>query len=106
MSKTIDRDSAAVLTQGEEHERFVKSEGWQNVRKKLVHHIAELDSITDIPLQMPVQDRLVEYAARQSAIQKLLAFLQDVEGDAFKSQNMREQLIESREENEIVQFFN
>ena len=79
----LDPETAKVVSETEKIAAFVQGEDWKLVRARLIKKIAALDSITDIPQQMNMADRMVEYAARQLAIQSLLDVIYSFEGDAM-----------------------
>jgi len=106
MPPKLDRETKKQLEQGQAAESLASSSQWKGIRSNILKRIARLDSITSIPANMPVSDRVVEYGARQYAIQELLSVIAEVEGEAMKSLNLREQLAEIREEDNIITFYN
>jgi len=77
----LDRETNALVQRNNDLADMVKSAGWSIAKGMMMDRIAELGNILTISKE--IQDSAIlslELRARQNAVQTLLSFLRDVEG--------------------------
>src|SRR4051812_10539068 len=100
----LDSETQQVLLEGDKIIDFVKSEGWQNARRKLYTKLITVDSISSIPDQMDAAAQLDEMRIRRGAISLVLDWIKEIEGSAQQAQNNKHSLTEIRQES-IIEYF-
>ena len=69
-----------IITDGEAIKETLKSNGWGLIRAKLTEQIMDLQSVMNIDAENP-EEVVRDIKARRTAIDILVSWLKDVEGD-------------------------
>lgn len=102
--KKADKETQLVVQQGQAIKDLVDSNGWQEVRKRLVQDVAAIRDITSLTEIADPSRLFQEVAARQIAAEILINWIRGVEGDAEQFRSNAELLKERYEENFVVRF--
>lgn len=99
----IDKETAKLLSDDEEISAMTKSLGWGLVREKIFMKIMELNDITTIT-EIDPQRLMIVIAAKQEAVKILFEWLNEIEGIAKTSKQLRDQFIQKQKEDFIMHF--
>jgi hypothetical protein len=102
--KKADKETQLIVQQGQAIKDLVDSNGWQEVRKRLIQDVAAIRDITSLTETSDPAKLFQEVAARQIAAEILINWIRGVEGDADQFRNNAELLKERYEENFVVRF--
>lgn len=104
--KKIDIETQQILTEGQQIERWVNSDDWKLVKKKLMSRLITVDSISSVPSENLSNEQLLrEYSVRNGAVNLVIDWIKDIEGTAMNNKTNQEIFKEAREDS-IVQYFN
>jgi F0F1-type ATP synthase alpha subunit len=103
MDRELDKETKEQVKKGKEIEKLVDSKGWKMAKQKLLDDLIDLDSIrglTNEDLEKP--EKLgMNLKARKTAIDIVLDWIHEIEGDAEKSKDNR-QMLEQGRKGEII----
>ncbi len=101
----IEKDTKQILTEGEKIQDFVKSDGWQIVRKKLVDKLVLLDSIAAMPKEGSDATIVKQLKIREGVNSIITEWLNDLEGLSEQHSFNTAKFLEIEKKNAIVQNF-
>lgn len=105
MTTELDKETRDVLAEGERWENFVSSPGWQEAKVRLLSKLAEFNSVSSIVLEArSLEDIGREVAMRNGAVEMVLQWLKDIEGQAQISKNNRESFTKQQEQQIMTRF--
>lgn len=100
----IDKETSDILNESEKIERFIDSEGWKIVKKKLFDKLITLDSISGVPKNKSSDDLLKDFMIREGVVSMIIEWVKDIEGEAVKSKHNKKFVEQLRKES-ILQYF-
>ena len=100
----LDKETQKLLNEHEKIAEFTKSEAWHTIKGKLVHYMAKIDSLTEIPEGLDPDQMFMEMKIRHGAISLVQQWLKEIEGISNQSEYLKDAMYKVREET-IVQFF-
>ena len=86
----LDKETNKQLAEGEELLQLVKGTGWGIVKHKLKERIIRLSDIYNIDSKLSAEEKEVRVEACKLALEELIGFLQDVEGDVLRHKSTME----------------
>lgn len=75
----LDKDTVAVLSEGEIIKNLVEGDGWKMVKEKLVNKMLDLQSVLNLD-PTDANELVIDIKARKTAIEILKEWLAEVEG--------------------------
>ena len=99
MIDKLDPETAEVHRQAEEVYNFTESEGWQIARAKLYSRMNDVVSILGIE-----KTDIESIASRQIAIEIIMGWFKDIDGEVASYKNQPSQLIKRPEDDEVINY--
>jgi hypothetical protein len=93
----VDKKTQEILVKGQAIEDFIKSDGWQEVKKMLNKKLATLDSIGQIPDADP-EKFYKEAKIREGVVSVMLEWINEVEGVKATNQQNQKVFLENKDE--------
>ena len=84
-----DKATAKILSETEELDLMVRGTGWSIARRRLILGASDLLNISFIKTEDPIA-LSAEIKARKMAADYLLAFINDIEGEAKRNRGLQE----------------
>ena len=97
----IDAETSQVINEGEKVQSFVESEDWQKIKKELVARLIDTDSVGNIEAKDP-QQVVIEMSAKQMAIDIVLGWVREIEGQAEQSREQNQEFLKRSRDNEYI----
>lgn len=102
----MDKDTRKSIEDGQKVEDWINSEGWQVVKRKLLAKLATLSSVRAIPLESRSAEAIgLDALTRAGAVEMILEWINEIEGQAVQSHYNREQMQELEKDNLIIKHY-
>lgn len=100
--KELDKETREALAEGEKVIRWVDSEDWKHVKGFLNSKLIQMDSISAIPSDLKVEDKIREIDIRNGVIAIVLEWVRELEGRAAQARTNRKAMQDVRDDGHIA----
>jgi hypothetical protein len=100
----LDAETQKLLAEGQKRVDFVKSEEWAYAKAKLYASMGTLNSIVSLPVGVDESTLAREVLTRFGAIDLVMKWIQNIEGEAAQAQNTLDEL-QKQTDDTIVTYY-
>jgi len=99
----LDEETQKENAKAQEWEIFVKGEGWQEAKRRLLNKVADIDSISVMREEFKGDNEALLRAieARQMTVNIILEWIGEIDGSAEVTEDNREMMAQSRKDDII-----
>ncbi len=99
----MDRETKVALSDGEKIAHLVMSDGWILAKRKLQARLLDIGNIMTIGKDVPKEMLFQEVGARQMALEAILDWLYDVEGESERFKDLNDSERRSQQMHEAME---
>ncbi len=100
----LKNDTKKILSEGEQLQEFVKSDGWKIARKRLTDKLIVLDSFSAIPKEGRTDAAILKEARLREAVNSVIVeWLKEIEGLADQANFNTAEFLEKERKDSIIQ---